>query len=105
MIPQYFVMLGGGVDDAGAHFGRIAAKLPVRRLPLALERLIALYRSEGRPAEPAQAFFRRVEIDRVQALLADLEILRLEDASPEDFVDVGDDAAFKIETLDGECSA
>jgi len=105
VIPQYFVMLGGGVDDAGAHFGRIAAKLPVRRLPSALERLIVLYRSERRATESAQAFFRRVEIARVQALLADLEILRVEDALPEDFVDVGDDAAFRIETLEGECSA
>src|SRR5262249_30266220 len=27
-VPQYFVMIGGGVDSQGAHFGRLVAKIP-----------------------------------------------------------------------------
>jgi sulfite reductase (NADPH) hemoprotein beta-component len=46
VIPQYFVMVGGGIDTGGARFGRLAAKLPARRVPEAVERLVALYAAE-----------------------------------------------------------
>jgi sulfite reductase beta subunit-like hemoprotein len=104
-VPQYFVMVGGGVDETGARFGRIAAKVPVRRMTEVLERLIAFYRAERSGNEPASAFFRRVDVERVKALLLDLETLRPEDAVDADFVDLGEDSAFKVETMAGECSA
>jgi sulfite reductase (NADPH) hemoprotein beta-component len=104
-VPQYFVMIGGGVDDGGASFGRLAAKIPARRVPQAVERLVALYRMEGAEGEAAAVFFRKIEVPRVKALLADLEALTPEDARPEDFVDLGEDAAFKVETQEGECVA
>jgi sulfite reductase (NADPH) hemoprotein beta-component len=105
VLPQYFVMVGGGVDGDGAHFARLASKIPARRLPAAVERLIGLYGSERAPGESAAAFFRRVEIGRVKAELADLERITPEDAVPADFVDLGDDAAFQLTTMEGECSA
>jgi sulfite reductase beta subunit-like hemoprotein len=104
-VPQYFVMLGGGVDAEGASFGRIAAKVPARRVPEAMERLIALYRAERRDDEAAAAFFRRADAASVSALLADLERLSPEDALPEDFVDLAEEHAFVVETMGGECSA
>jgi len=104
-VPQYFVMLGGGVDDSGATFGRLAAKIPARRVPDALERLIALYAKERADGESALAFFRRVEVSRAKALLADLETLTDADAVPADFVDLGEDTEFKVEIQEGECVA
>jgi len=97
--------VGGGVTDGRAHFARLAAKVPVRRAGLALERLVALYRSEAHEGEPASAFFRRVELDRVKRALADLEALAAEEAEPADFVDLGEDGDFEVETMPGECSA
>jgi sulfite reductase (NADPH) hemoprotein beta-component len=47
-VPQYFVLLGGGLGPDGARFGRLAAKIPARRVPAALERLVALWRSAPR---------------------------------------------------------
>ena len=79
-VPQYFVMLGGGVDGGPRSFGRIAAKVPARRIPEAVERLVALYTAEGGPGETARSFFRRLEIPRAKALLADLEELSPETA-------------------------
>ena len=32
-VPQYFVMVGGGAEHGGATFGRLAAKIPARRIP------------------------------------------------------------------------
>jgi sulfite reductase (NADPH) hemoprotein beta-component len=103
-VPQYFVMVGGGVDEAGARFGRIAAKIPARRVPEALERLIAYHAAERSHGESAAAFFGRVEVERVKALLLDLETLRAEDAADADFVDLGEETEFKVETMAGECS-
>jgi sulfite reductase (NADPH) hemoprotein beta-component len=105
VVPQYFVMVGGAVDDSGASFGRIAAKVPARRMPDVLERLIGIYRAEGQPGETATAFFRRVEVARVKEVIGDLERLTPEDAVPADFVDLGELTEFKVEAMDGECSA
>jgi sulfite reductase (NADPH) hemoprotein beta-component len=103
--PQYFVMLGGGVSDDGARFGRLAAKVPARRVPEALDRLFALYKEDRGEGESARSWFGRVELSRVKAALADLETLPPESAQPEDFVDLGDAGEFKVETQAGECSA
>ncbi len=103
--PQYFVMVGGAVDDSGAEFGRLAAKIPARRVGAALERLLELYRAQRGDGETATAFFRRLNLSVVKDLLADLEALTPADAEPADYVDLGDDAEFKMEVLEGECSA
>lgn len=105
--PQYFVMVGGGVDGdgGGATFARLAAKVPARRVPEALARLVALYRAEAAPGESAPAFFRRVPVERVAAALTDLATLDPAEARAEDFVDLGDEAAFAPVVMEGECSA
>src|SRR5262245_54868315 len=104
-VPQYFVMLGGGADEEHATFGRLAAKVPARRIPQVVERLAALYTAERSPGETARSFLRRVDLRRVKTLLADLEVLTQEDAAPEDFIDLGEATEFKVETQEGECVA
>jgi len=104
-VPQYFVMIGGGMDGGRATFGRLAAKVPARRVPQAVDRLVALYTAERAEGETAPAYFRRVELARVKARLADLEAMTPEDAAPEDFVDLGEDAQFALTAMEGECSA
>jgi len=98
------VMVGGGVDADGARFGRLAAKIPARRLTEALDRLLALFLEERAPEEPARAFFQRVDVARVKLALGDLEALSPEAAGPEDFVDLGEDGEFKVEAMAGECA-
>jgi sulfite reductase beta subunit-like hemoprotein len=104
-VPQYFVMLGGRVDENGAAFARLAAKIPARRIPAAVDRLVALYARSKQDGESADAFFARVPLDAVKAELADLERLSPDGASAHDFVDLGDAHEFRPEVLDGECSA
>src|SRR6185295_13615168 len=58
-VPQYFVTVGGGVSEHGASFARTAAKVPARRIPECLERLIAFYQRERTEGESAPAFFQR----------------------------------------------
>lgn len=105
-LPQYFVMTGGEITEQGASFAKIVAKVPGRRIPAALDLLLGLYRDEGVPGETAPAFFRRIGGPRQKALLADLERLSAEEATDEDFTDLGQPAgeAFAIETKEGECA-
>ena len=72
---------------------------------MALERLLELYAAERHDGETAAAFFRRVELGHLKQVLAELERLTPEDAVPADFIDLGEDAEFAPEVLDGECSA
>ncbi|HZR25550.1 MAG TPA: nitrite/sulfite reductase [Vicinamibacterales bacterium] len=104
-VPQYFVLVGGGATDTGATFGRLVAKIPARRIPDAVERLLAIYDRDRRVGESATAFFARVELDRIRVELADLERLSSEDAVPDDFVDLGESQEFAPVVMDGECSA
>ena len=74
-VPQYFIQVGGGIDADGTTFGRLAAKVPARRAPEALERLVRLYAATRQRGESPVAFFRTLEVPKVKALLADLEAL------------------------------
>jgi sulfite reductase (NADPH) hemoprotein beta-component len=104
-VPQYFVMVGGGAEGEHTTFARLAAKVPARRVPEVLARLIALYRTERQADESARGFFRRVEVARVKAVLHDLEELTPEAAEPSDYIDLGETAGFRPDVQQGECAA
>lgn len=103
-VPQYFIQVGGGIDADRTTFGRLAAKVPARRAPQALERLVRLYAAEKANGETPLAFFRRIEVSRVKALLADLETLTADTAGENDYIDLAETTAFRPETTDGECA-
>lgn len=108
-VPQYFVLAGGGADteaDGGKiHFGKVVAKVPARRMPAVVERLVELYQGERlSPSEPMAAFLRRVPPARLKATLADLEAIDETTALPEDYIDLGDTTEFVPEVGEGECA-
>jgi sulfite reductase (NADPH) hemoprotein beta-component len=104
-VPQYFVMVGGGTEHGGASFGRLAAKIPARRIPDVVDRLIEMYSREKNEGESATSFFGRVSVEHVRLTLADLEKMTAADALPDDYVDLAESAEFAPEVMDGECSA
>jgi len=104
-LPQYFVMVGGGATERGASFAQTAAKIPARRIPDAVERLVGMYEREKSKGESAPSFFQRVELARVTELLADLQKVTEADTVPLDFVDLGETNEFTPEIMEGECSA
>src|SRR5215475_3076383 len=65
-VPQYFVLVGGGGTELGGNFGRLAAKVPAKRIPQVIERLIDLYAREKKDGETANQFFGRVKVERVK---------------------------------------
>ena len=102
-VPQYHLYLGGGVGPETAVFGRLAAKVPARRVPEAVARLLELYGRERALDEAPESFLARVDLRRVETLLADLE--KLDDARPDDFIDLGEDKPFEVQLSEGECAA
>ncbi|NOT43224.1 MAG: nitrite/sulfite reductase [Acidobacteria bacterium] len=104
-LPQYFVLVGGGSTDSGARFGKVVSKVPVHRLTDAVDRLLALYQEQRQDGESLGAFFRRVPPASATERLKDLAEMLPDQATTQDFMDLGEDRAFAPEVLDGECSA
>jgi sulfite reductase (NADPH) hemoprotein beta-component len=104
-VPQYFVLVGGSASGPDARFGRLAAKIPARRIPRAVDLLLDLYERARTPGESATAFFGRVALEDVKQSLRALGEIDAATARPEDFVDLGESHSFKASTLEGECSA
>jgi sulfite reductase (NADPH) hemoprotein beta-component len=104
-VPQYFVLVGGSARGADARFGRLAAKIPARRIPEAVDRLLALYERERQPGEDATDFFGRAAIEGAREALRGLGDIDVASARPEDYVDLGESQDFQASTLDGECAA
>ncbi len=102
--PVYQLHLGGGVDDRGARFGRQVIKVPARRVPEAVARLLQLYAAERQGDEAPGAFFQRLAADVVTRHLGDLAAL---DATTPDevFLDLGEEQGFKVAIGAGECAA
>ncbi|HET6922400.1 MAG TPA: nitrite/sulfite reductase [Anaeromyxobacteraceae bacterium] len=104
-VPQYFVLVGGSASGEAARFGRLAAKIPARRIPEAVDRLLDLYQRAREPGERATDFFGRVDLEAVRQALRGLGDLDAAAARPEDFVDLGEERDFHASTLEGECAA
>jgi sulfite reductase (ferredoxin) len=102
-IPAYQLMLGGAIGQGETRLGKPIARVPARRVPEAVRRLIALYRSEKQADEDFPTFAARVDVQRVRGLVADLQTPIPTDAEPL-FVDFGDAQDFKVETGEGECA-
>jgi sulfite reductase beta subunit-like hemoprotein len=100
--PMYQLHLGGGVDEAGARFGKQVVKVVARRLPEAVAVLVKLFDAEHGDGETPAAFYKRVDPKRVVTALGDLAA-----KSPEqgEEVDVGEQASFHVAIGAGECAA
>ena len=99
--PQYLVYVGGGISDDRASFGRLIGKVPARRGAATLERLLDFYNAAG---ATGHAFWATVSTDVLKQLIADLSHLDDADATPEDFIDLGESTAFEVQSGEGECA-
>ncbi|HSN29035.1 MAG TPA: nitrite/sulfite reductase, partial [Kofleriaceae bacterium] len=98
--PQYLVYVGGGITPDRAEFGRLVTKIPARKVEAALERLIDYYVANG---GTSHAFWATVDLAALRTLLDDLT--EIETPTEDDFIDIGQAAAFEVVQGEGECSA
>ena len=82
----------------------MVSKVPVHRLTTALERLVVLYKEQRNENEEMGAFFRRVPPAVATEALKDLAVILPNEMTEQDYVDLGETAAFNPEVMDGECA-
>lgn len=99
--PQYLVYVGGGIAADHADFGRLIGKVPTRHATQTLERLIDFYNQAG---ATSHTFWQTVSADVLKTLIADLTQLDDKDAVESDFIDLGQTAAFEVQSGEGECA-
>jgi sulfite reductase (NADPH) hemoprotein beta-component len=104
-VPAYQLTVGGGLVGETARFGRLVGKIPARRGPEAIDRLVELWQRERNPDEDLHSFYARVPIDRVKRLLVDQLEVAPGDLRDEDYIDLGQHAPFEVSEGEGECAA
>jgi sulfite reductase (NADPH) hemoprotein beta-component len=87
----------------GGVIRRVVAKLPARRIDRARAAAQAVA-AERQPNESSRAFFRR-DPTRIKLLLADLDRMTAESATPDDYIDLAETTQFVPETMEGECAS
>ena len=103
-VPQYFVLVGGGVGDGEATFGRLAGKVPARRLPEAVSRLAELYLAERGEVRPPARSSRACSIARRRRSHRSRRSRR-RTPHRRDFIEPGASEDFSPDTQAGECAA
>ncbi|MDP3703927.1 MAG: nitrite/sulfite reductase [Candidatus Omnitrophota bacterium] len=107
LAPHFQLMLGGMAAEGVAQFGASVMKLPARRIPDAVVRMLELYRKERQsPQEPFRTFATRVGVAYWKQALAGFETLPPYDTSPEAYRDWGAETDFSLGGMGpGECAA
>lgn len=102
--PQYAILVGGHVTGAGAHFGRVAARVPASRVAEAVVALHGLWVKERRPGEEPGPFLARA-FERAREVIAPLEAGASGPGRPEDLVEPGSSEPFVVAVSSSECAA
>ena len=90
---------------AGSRFGRLVGKLPARRVPEALDRVLSLWERERTTGEKLEEFLARVPVDAVKKAIGELFAIDEASATEADFIDPGQTVAFSVSEGEAECAA
>ncbi|WP_243091115.1 nitrite/sulfite reductase [Thermus neutrinimicus] len=104
-VPHYTLLLGGRTREGEARFGQVVARIPARRAPEAVERILRRYQEERLQNESFQAFLDRVGAASFKPLLEDLQGIPPYEEAPEFYQDLGADGQdFRVQLGHGECA-
>ncbi|MBI3025806.1 MAG: nitrite/sulfite reductase [Candidatus Tectomicrobia bacterium] len=107
-LPAYEVFLGGQYMQTGGQTrigDRIHVRIPAKRVPEALARILGLYTAERRAGEEFGAFYRRAGAAPFEAALQDLNQPGAFNEEPALFVDWSRDTLYELQRGEGECMA
>jgi ferredoxin-nitrite reductase/sulfite reductase (ferredoxin) len=107
LAPHFQLLLGGLTEEGKARFGQPVLKLPAKRIPEAVVRMLELYRQERQsPMELFRTFAARVGVEYWKQALTPFETLPPYDESPEAYRDWGAETDFSLGGMGpGECAA
>jgi sulfite reductase beta subunit-like hemoprotein len=90
--PHFQMLIGGGIADSGATFGRVVGRVPSRRAHLAVAAFVAKYRAERQGDETLEAWLRKLDIAVAKKVIEPFAEVLSND--PELFKDNGSDEPF-----------
>jgi sulfite reductase beta subunit-like hemoprotein len=107
LVPHFQLLVGGMTTEGTAQFGQPVMKLPARRIPDAVVRMLELYRKDRQGLEESfQAFVQRVGIVYWQQALEPFTTLPPYSQDPDAYRDWGAETDFSLSGMGpGECAA
>ena len=105
-VPAYELFLGGSYEKNDPRFGeRVKTKVPAKRVPDALKRVISDYDSNHDNDELFKDYVRRVGTDYYENMLSDFkEIPELSRESLDQYIDWDKTVKYVLERGEGECA-
>ena len=105
-VPAYEVFIGGSYDDADARFGqRVKARIPAKRMPQALEKMLDFYKAERNDGEEFKNFAARIGTEPFEAVLAEFKNLpELNRETLDTYMDWDKTVKYVVERGEGECA-
>ena len=105
-VPAYEMFLGGGFEEGDTRIGlRVKTKVPAKRMPEALRKVLDFYKSERNDEEIFRDFAARIGPESFEPLLAEFkEIPELNRESLDMYVDWSKTVKYVIERGEGECA-
>ncbi|MBM2826754.1 MAG: nitrite/sulfite reductase, partial [Dehalococcoidia bacterium] len=104
-VPAYEIFVGGRYDDGVVQYAkRVVSKIPSKRVPQAVERILSLYQGQRQNDEPFYAFVDRVGLKPIEEVLADLRPVGAVEENLDIYQDWERMGLYKVERGEGECA-
>ena len=103
-IPCYDVFLGGGGYIGGGKFGTRVARIPVKRTPQAIKKIIGVYKEERQDGERFLDYIDRVGPKSFVPLLTEFREVGPISEEIDVYMDWGKDELFEVIRGEGECA-
>ncbi|MEE9163076.1 MAG: nitrite/sulfite reductase, partial [Candidatus Neomarinimicrobiota bacterium] len=104
-IPCYDIFLGGGnYTGGGGKFGTRVTRVPAKRAPQAVRKIIQVYLDERQDGEPFLDFVDRVGPKSFDPLLNEFKDVGPVHEEIDVYMDWGKDEMFEVVRGEGECS-
>lgn len=104
-VPAHFLYVGGGMLGENSRIGVLAARIPARNAPKAVEKLVALYARERKGSEHFDEVMQRLGNARLKEELAELTEIPSFADDPKFYQDWGQEETFEMrDNVKGECA-
>ena len=105
-VPAYEMFLGGGFEEGDTRIGlRVKTKVPAKRMPDALKKVLDYYKAERDDDEIFRDFAARVGAESFEPVLAEFkEIPELNRESLDMYIDWNKTVKYVLERGEGECA-
>ncbi|MDP2950245.1 MAG: nitrite/sulfite reductase [Chloroflexota bacterium] len=102
-VPSYDLFLGGSANGV-IRYGQRLTRIPAKRVPQAVARILEVYRRERHDGEPFNDFLDRFGVKSFGPLLAEFKEVGPVRQEIESYIDWGSTVLFQVMRGEGECA-